>query len=119
MNKIDHEELFGNIKNFLKSKGIDLQDGTYTQRIRKGCGLLADSINMSHKARTSAKNTVDEKLEKLRQTIHEQTAPKPPRAQAAPPPSQAGASEPKKAPKSSSKKTTRSSVKRPSSKSKS
>jgi hypothetical protein len=117
MNKIDHEELFGSVKNFLKSKGIDLQEGTYSQRIRQGCGLLADSINLSHKAWTSAKNTVDEQLGKLRQTIHEQTAPKPPRSQAAPPP-QSGSTKSGTAPKSS-KKTTRSSAKRRSSKSKS
>ena len=117
MNKIDHEELFGSVKNFLKSKGIDLQEGTYSQRIRQGCGLLADSINLSHKAWTSAKNTVDEQLGKLRQTIHEQTAPKPPRSQAAPPP-QSGSTKSGTAPKSS-KKNTRSSAKRRSSKSKS
>jgi len=118
MNKIDHEELFGNVKNFLKSKGIDLQEGTYTQRLRKGCGILADSINMSHKAWTNAKTTVDEQLGKLRQTIHKQTAPKPPRSQTAPPP-QSGSTKSGTAPKSSAKKTARPSAKRRSSKSKS
>jgi len=47
MNKIDHEELFGNIKNFLKSKGIELQEGSYSHGIRKGCDLLTDTVNMS------------------------------------------------------------------------
>lgn len=118
MNKIDHEELFGSVKNFLKSKGIDLQEGTYSQRIRQGCGLLADSINVSHKAWTSAKNTMDQQLEKLRQTIHEQTAPKPPRAQASPPP-KPGSTQTGKSARSSAKKTAGSSTKRRSSKPKS
>ena len=104
MNKIDHEELFGSVKDFLKSKGIDLQDGTYTHRIRQGCGLLADSINMGHQAWTKAKTTMDEQIDKLRQTIHEQTAPKPPPVQTAPPPTQSASAESEATPKSSAKK---------------
>jgi len=44
MKQINKEEMFGNLKNFLKSKGIEVQEGAYAQRIRQGCELLTDSI---------------------------------------------------------------------------
>ncbi len=85
MKKIEKEELFGNLKDFLKSKGIDLQDGSYTKRLRRGCGFLTDSINLSQETFGRAKAAVDKHLDQLRQTIHEQTAPRTP-PPAAPPP---------------------------------
>jgi hypothetical protein len=78
MNKIDKEEMFGNLQAFLKSKGVELQEGPYTQRIRKGCGILTDSVNLGQQAFGRAKAEVDKRVEQLRQVIHEQTAPKPP-----------------------------------------
>ena len=78
MNEIKHEELFGNLKNFLKSKGIELGDGSYTKRVQQGCEILADSINMGQGALGKAKTVVDNGLNQLRQTIHEKTAPKAP-----------------------------------------
>jgi hypothetical protein len=84
MNEIKHEELFGNLKNFLKSKGIELQEGSYSQRVRQGCEILADSINVSQRTVRRAKSAVDKGLDQLRQTIHEQTAPKSPPAEGAP-----------------------------------
>jgi hypothetical protein len=76
MNQIKHEELFGNLKTFLKSKGIELQEGSYAQRIRQGCDILTDSINVSQRTLKRAKSVMDKGLDRLRQTIHEQTAPK-------------------------------------------
>ena len=76
MNQIKHEELFGNLKNFLKGRGIELQEGSYTKRVQQGCEVLADSINMSQRAFKRAKTAVDNGLDQLRQTIHEKTAPK-------------------------------------------
>jgi hypothetical protein len=84
MNQIKHEELFGNLKNFLKSKGIELQEGSYTKRVRQGCEILADSINVSQRTLKRAKSAMDKGLGQLRQTIHEQTAPKSPAAEGAP-----------------------------------
>jgi len=75
MNQIKHEELFGNLKNFLKGRGIELQEGSYTKRVQQGCEVLADSINMSQRAFKRAKTAVDNGLDQLRQTIHEKTAP--------------------------------------------
>ena len=75
MNKINKEEMFGHLKSFLKSKGIELQDGSYTERIRRGCGLLADSVNLSQRAVKRARAAVDQRLDQMRQVIHERTAP--------------------------------------------
>jgi hypothetical protein len=85
MNQINKEEMFGNLKSFLKSKGIEVQEGAYAQRIRQGCELLTDSINVSQRTLKRAKSAMDKGLDQLRQTIHEQTAPKSPAAESVPP----------------------------------
>jgi hypothetical protein len=84
MKQINKEEMFGNLKNFLKSKGIELQEGAYTQRIRQGCELLTDSVNVSQRTLKRAKSAMDLGLDQLRQTLHEQTAPKSPVPEGAP-----------------------------------
>ena len=84
MNQINKEEMFGNLKSFLKSKGIEVQEGAYAQRIRQGCELLTDSINVSQSTLKRAKSAMDQGLDQLRQTIHEQPAPKSPVAESAP-----------------------------------
>jgi len=91
MSQLNKDEMFGNLKEFLKSKGITMQEGSYTRRIRKGCGILSDSINLSQRAFSRAKSAVDTKLEQLREVIRKQTAPKPPAATA-----QAGAADKKR-----------------------
>jgi hypothetical protein len=76
MSDINKEEMFGHLKGFLKSKGIDIQDGTYAEGIRKGCEILTDTVNMSQRALEKAKGAVDKGLDQVRQTVHERTAPK-------------------------------------------
>jgi hypothetical protein len=76
MSDIKKEEMFGNLKSFLKSKGIDIQDGSYANGIRKGCDILTDTVNMSQRAFDKAKVVVDKGLDQARQTVHEYTAPK-------------------------------------------
>ncbi len=76
MKKIERDELYENLRGFLKSKGIALDSGTYTQRIHQGCNLLADAINATQKTVARAKAEADKKLDQLRQSIHEATAPK-------------------------------------------
>ena len=77
MKKIDQDELFQHLRGFLKSKGIALDNGTYAQRIHQGCNLLTDAINATQTTVARARAEVDEKLDQLRQSIHEATAPKP------------------------------------------
>ena len=78
MKTIKRDELFRNLGGFLKSKGIELNDGSYTARIQQGCNLLSDAINATQKTVSKTKVKVDHALEQLRQTIHESTAPPPP-----------------------------------------
>jgi hypothetical protein len=78
MNKIDQDELYQNLNEFLKAKGIELTEGSYAQHIRQGCNLLTEVINTTQSTVSRAKEKVDHKLDQLRQTIHEATAPKPP-----------------------------------------
>ena len=77
MKTIKKNELFQNLGGFLKSKGIELKDGAYSQRINRACDVLTDAINGTQKTVRRTKVKVDEKLEQLRQSIHEATAPKP------------------------------------------
>lgn len=90
MKTIKQDELFQNLNEFLKAKGVNLTAGAYAQRIRQGCNLLTDAINAAQSTVKHAKETVDRKLDHFRQSIHEATAPKPPSkanatAEAAPP----------------------------------
>ena len=78
MKSVNQDELFQNLSRFLKSKGIELKDGSYTQRVHRGCSLLADAVNATQKTVHRAKAKANETLDQLRQSIHEATAPKPP-----------------------------------------
>ena len=78
MQTIKKDELFRNLGDFLKSKGIELNDGSYSTRIQHGCNLLSDAINATQKTVKQTKARVDQALDQLRETIHQHTAPKPP-----------------------------------------
>ena len=78
MKTIKPDELFSSLGGFLKTKGIELNDGDYTHRIRKGCNLVSDAINATQSAVKQTKVEVDHALDQLRQTIHQHTAPPPP-----------------------------------------
>jgi len=96
MKTIKQDELFQSLNDFLKVKGVELKDGAYAQRIRRACGLLGDTINATQRTAKKAKVEVDKKLDQLRQSIHEATAPKAQPA-AAPKPAAASAQKNKKA----------------------
>src|SRR6266540_6119120 len=96
MKTIKKDELFESLGDFLKLKGVELKDGAYAKRIRQGCNLLTDAINGTQKTVKHAKVEEDKKLDQLRQTIHEATAPKPPPAASAPRPPSAGAAKKEK-----------------------
>lgn len=75
MKEIKSDELFANLSSFLKGKGIELADGSYSQCIRQGCALLADAVNLTQTGIARAKSEIDGKLARMRQVIHEKTAP--------------------------------------------
>jgi hypothetical protein len=99
MKPIQKDELYEHVSGFLKDRGIELKEGSYTKGIQNGCSLLADAINLSQQGLNRAKGEVDKRFEQMRQVIHENTAPKPkPQAQAAKPagaPPKAQASKPR------------------------
>ena len=78
MKTVKKDELFSHLGDFLKSKGIELKQGSYTSRIKQGCNLLADAINATGETVSKTKVEMDRGLDKLRQTIHKSTAPQPP-----------------------------------------
>lgn len=101
MNPIQKDELYENISQFLKGKGIELKEGSYTKGIHAGCSLLADAINLSQtgleRAKVGLEKTKDgleKKLDQVRQAIHEKTAPKPPVTATPPPPAENGKPKP-------------------------
>jgi len=53
-----------------------MKDGSYPKAFQKGCSFLADAINLSQKGITTAKVQIDKNLDRMRQVIHEKTAPK-------------------------------------------
>ncbi len=76
MKTIQKDELFEHLSGFLRAKGIELQNGSYAHRIRQGCNLLADAVNLTQGGLAKAKAEIDDKLSRMRQVIHEKTAPK-------------------------------------------
>src|SRR5262245_30616904 len=78
MNRIENDEIFRNLNEFLKAKGIELKDGSYPRVVQKSCQLLTDTLNLSKEGLEKAKTEVEKKLDQVRQVIHEKTAPKQP-----------------------------------------
>jgi hypothetical protein len=76
MKPIDKNELYANLTDFLKNKGIELKDGSYAKGIEKSCSLLTEAINLGQQSLERAKTQIDKKLDRVRQVIHEKTAPK-------------------------------------------
>jgi hypothetical protein len=76
MKPIQKDELYAHLAGFLKAKGVEMKDGSYPKAIQKGCSFLADAINLSQKGISRAKGEIDKNLDRMRQVIHEKTAPK-------------------------------------------
>ena len=77
MKSIQKDELYEHVSQFLKAKGIEMKEGSYPKGIQKGCSILADAINLSQKGITQAKAQIEKNLDRMRQVIHEKSAPKP------------------------------------------
>ena len=76
MKPIEKSELYQHVNEFLKTKGVEIKEGTYARHLEKSCGLLTDAINLTQKGMERAKSEIDKRLEQMRQVIHEKTAPK-------------------------------------------
>ncbi len=107
MKPLNQNELFENLKGFLKTRGIELQQGSYTRGIQKSCSLLSDAINLGQQGVDRAKVKIDQKLDQMRQVVHEKTAPRKPKAATAEPqapPTQASAQSKSAPPKTRARK---------------
>ena len=85
MKQIQKDELYEHLSQFLKAKGIEMKDGSYPRGIQAGCSLLADAINLSQRGIKQAQTEITKNLERMRQAIHQKTAPKTAAKSAAPP----------------------------------
>jgi hypothetical protein len=77
MKPIQKDELYEHLSQFIKARGVEMKDGSYPRGIQAGCSLLADAINLSQKGIVRAQVEIDKNLDRMRQVIHESTAPKP------------------------------------------
>jgi hypothetical protein len=75
MKPIEKDELFEHVSGFLKNRGVEMKEGSYTKGIQTGCGLLSDAINLSQSGFERARVEIEKKLDQMRQVIHESTAP--------------------------------------------
>src|SRR5258707_498427 len=78
MKNINKDELYDHFSQFLKTKGIEMKDGSYTQIVQRGCSIMADAVNLTQQGVERARTEIDKRLDKMRQVIHERTAPKSP-----------------------------------------
>ena len=86
MKPIEKGELYENLRQFLKGKGIELTEGSYSKGIHAGCSLLADAINLSQAGIERARTEIEKQVDRARQAIHEKTAPRSAKSGAKPPP---------------------------------
>ena len=91
MKQIAQNEIFKNLSGFLKSRGIELTDGSYSHGIKQSCSLLTNAINVGQESLEKAKAELDRTCDYMRQVIHEKTAPKAPPVMTRPSSNSAGA----------------------------
>ena len=106
MKPLKQHEIYQNLSNFLKTRGIELQEGSYSQGIQKSCSFLTDAINLSQHSWERARVELNKSMDQLRQCIHEKTAPKKAKTTGAATPPQASAQS-KRNPKAARKKAVR------------
>ncbi len=104
MKKLKKDEIYDNLGKFLRGKGIELTDGSFSSRLRQGCSILTNSINFAQDNLGKAKAQIDGKLDRMRQIIHDKTAPKLAPKPASPPPK--AAAKPKRPAKKAAPKKT-------------
>lgn len=77
MKKLGKDDLYQHIDQFLKDKGIDIQDAKpFGRSLQKGCQALTDTINGAQAAMEKARNRMDSGIDKMREIIHKKTAPR-------------------------------------------
>ncbi len=75
MKTLEKNEIYDQLSGFLKVKGIELTQGSYSRGVEKICTALTEVINLGQRGVGKAKQEIDSKLDQVRQVIHEKTAP--------------------------------------------
>ena len=76
MKPINKDEIYEHLSSFLRNRGIELKEGAYSRGIQQTCNFLTDSINLSQEGVQRARVEFEKSLARMRQAIHERTAPK-------------------------------------------
>ena len=77
MKKLGKDDLYQHIDQFLKEKGIEIQDAKpFGRSLQKGCQALTDTINSAQAALEKARNRMDGGIDKMRDIVHKKTAPR-------------------------------------------
>lgn len=77
MKTLKKNELLGHVTNFLKTKGIVLEDGSASTKLKTGCETITGIINQGNRSLKNVQKEVTAGVDKVRQVIHEKTAPAP------------------------------------------
>jgi hypothetical protein len=75
MSTIKKNEIYRHVSGFLQKRGIELKDGALSRSVQQGCTLLTETVNLAQSTLSKVKSKVDVRLDRMRQTIHERTAP--------------------------------------------
>lgn len=76
MKKLKKNQLYDHLNQFLKNQGMELSDGAIAGTLQKGCHYLTEAINLTQHSVETARSKVDGTVDRLRQKIHNGTAPK-------------------------------------------
>ena len=83
MKKLRQNDLFKHIDKFLKDQGIEIREAApLGSRLKTSCQILTDTINHAQGTLGKARDHMDDHLDKMRNIIHEKTAPRKPSATA-------------------------------------
>ncbi len=77
MKKLGKDDLYQHVNQFLKEKGIEIQDAAPLGKgLQKGCQVLTETINSAQTTLEKASNRMDRGIGKMRDLIHKKTAPR-------------------------------------------
>lgn len=77
MKKLGKDDLYQHVNQFLKEKGIEIQDAAPLGKgLQKGCQVLTETINSAQTTLEKASNRMDRGIDKMRDIIHKKTAPR-------------------------------------------
>jgi len=71
--KLNKDALYHQLSDFLKGQGLPLSAGSMNNALKKSCEILTDAFNVTRNSLDRAKSQMEDTLDTVRNTIHEQT----------------------------------------------